>query len=118
ARDEEAVVQALVGRQRLRPLGEVSVETEDPAAGGRGPQEHLEDEEVQVQGGDQADQHAGDDVHTRSMAASARSRPRGRRRATATPTRASAPPTYAIAGAVSSRKTQPIRMVRGGTRYV
>ena len=56
-----------------------------------------------MQGGDQADQHTGDDVHARSMAAHG-SRvgqagcgttfgARGLRRATATPTRASAPPT-------------------------
>ena len=43
---------------------------------------------------------------------------RGLRRATATPTSASAPPTYAIAGGASQRNTTPITIVIGGTRYV
>ena len=43
---------------------------------------------------------------------------RGRRRATATPTRHIAPPTYATAGGVSERNTQLSRTVIGGTRYV
>ena len=38
------------------------------------------------------------------------------RRATATPTSASAPPAYAIAGGASPRNSTPITMVSGGTR--
>ena len=50
-----------------------------------------------------------------------RVRPRGRRalgfrRASATPTRQSAPPTYAIAGGASDRNTQLSSTVIGGTR--
>ena len=41
---------------------------------------------------------------------------RGLRRATATPTRASTPPAYAIAGGASDRKTTPSTIVIGGTR--
>ena len=40
----------------------------------------------------------------------------GLRRATATPTRASTPPAYAIVGGASLRKITPITMVIGGTR--
>ena len=43
---------------------------------------------------------------------------RGLRRATATPTRHIAPPTYATVGGVSARNTQLSSTVIGGTRYV
>ena len=96
------------------------------------PQEHLEHEEVDVERCDQSGEDVGDDVHARSV--TSRGRPfgvlrfsgcdwlphrpllRGSRRlnkkifssrATATPTRASAPPAYAIVGGPSPRNSQP-----------
>ena len=62
-RDEEAVVEPLVGRQRRRPVGEglVGAERLHPALGA--PQEHLEDHDVDVDRHHEDDQCVRDDLH-------------------------------------------------------
>ena len=107
AGDQEAVVEALVGGQHLAsPRRTPASSAEGRAPGRLGPQEHLEHQEVEVQQRPRGRPARGDDVHRRSMAARRAARRglvgsalgRGLRRATATPTSASAPPTYAIVG--------------------
>src|SRR6267378_4437712 len=60
---EEAVVQALVGCQRLRSGGEIRGQAEGLQAERTRPKEHLEDEEVEVQERDQRYGDVGDDSH-------------------------------------------------------
>ena len=120
---QEPVVEALVGGQHLALLGERRVGAEDLTPGRLGPQEHLEDQEAEVQDRDEGDEDGGEGAHRCSMAASGAGGVsfagfRGLRRATATPTSASAPPAYAIVGGASLRNSTPITMVIGGTRYV
>ena len=55
-RGEEAVVQALVRSEVFRRLGELGGEAESLPPVRRIPEERFEDEEVDVEGGDEADQ--------------------------------------------------------------
>src|SRR5436189_2145018 len=60
---DEAVVQALIRRERLRGPSEIGRDAERAKAQGPGPEEHLEDEEPEMQGGDQRDRGIGDGCH-------------------------------------------------------
>ena len=121
---QEAVVEALVGGERLALRRERGVEAERLVPGRGVPEEHLEHQEVEVQGGDQADQDVRDDAHRVSMAGlgrGCRRRPIGLRCAACggrpphRPARARRRRTPS-SGGVSPRKSQPITIVIGGTR--
>src|SRR5262249_3134717 len=59
ARGEETVVEPLVRGQGLGRRREVGGEPEDPPAGGLRPEEHLEDQEIEMEEGDEADEDVG-----------------------------------------------------------
>src|SRR6266702_1693788 len=60
---DEAVVQALIRGERLRGSGEIGRRAESAKAQGPGPEEHLEDEEPEMQDSDQCYRGIGDDCH-------------------------------------------------------
>src|SRR5207249_6446644 len=60
---EEAVVQALVRCQRLRRRGELRRQAEGPQAARLVPEEHLEDEKIDMQEGDYGNGDVRDDRH-------------------------------------------------------
>jgi hypothetical protein len=60
---EEAVVEALVAGHDLGLLGELGARAERRSGAGRGPQRHLEDDDVDVDGRHQGDQDRGEDRH-------------------------------------------------------
>ena len=65
--DQEAVVQALVGRQRRRFVGERLRRAERLQPPRRPPQEHLEDDDVDVDRRHDGDEEGGDGGHRRSI---------------------------------------------------
>lgn len=60
---QEAVVEAHVGGEGLGLLGELGTQPEGLATARRGPEEHLEDEDVAVEGGDAAGGEGREDAH-------------------------------------------------------
>src|SRR5882672_11977926 len=60
---DEAVVQALIRRERPRGFGEIGRRAESAKAEGLGPEKHLEDEEPEMQGSDQCDRDVRDGCH-------------------------------------------------------
>src|SRR5437773_2348997 len=60
---DEAVVQALIRCESLRSLGEIRRGAESAKAQGLGPQEHLEDEEPEMQESDHCYRSIGDGCH-------------------------------------------------------
>src|SRR5207249_6791246 len=60
---DEAVVQALFRSKRPRSPGEIGRRAESAKAQGPGPEEHLQDEEPEMQDGDQCYRGIGDDCH-------------------------------------------------------
>jgi hypothetical protein len=65
ARSEEAVIETLIGRQHRRRLSGFRGGPERPTTERRAPQEHLEHEEVEMQGGDQNNGYPGGQSHGR-----------------------------------------------------
>src|SRR5258707_1275198 len=76
--DEEAVVQPLIRGEIRRGVRELLRQPEGSPPERFGPEEHLEDEEQEVQQGDEADQDVGQDAHraTASMVRRTRASPR------------------------------------------